>query len=108
MCLGRAFAAEFRVQDATLRSPDTEARRGAPGWLERAGSCVTDHFLKPNATENLLARDTLHWMAAAARRVDDGGLIEYQCVTAAGRANGMRGRNQTRRAAAWRPVRGKN
>jgi hypothetical protein len=64
--LGRAFAAEFRVQVATLRSPDTEVRRGAQGWLERAGTRMSDHFLKPNATENLLAAETLHWMAAAA------------------------------------------
>ena len=64
--LGRAFAAEFRVQVATLRSPDTESRRGAQGWLERAGSRMSDHFLKLNATENLLATETLRWMAAAA------------------------------------------
>jgi len=64
--LGRAFAAEFRVQVATLRSPDTEARRSAPGWLERAGSRMTDHFLKLNATENLLAAETGRWMTAAA------------------------------------------
>jgi hypothetical protein len=64
--LGRAFAAEFRVQVATLRSPDTEARRGAVGWLERAGSRTTDHFLKVNATENLLAAETGRWMTAAA------------------------------------------
>jgi hypothetical protein len=64
--LGKAFAAEFRIQVAALREPDVEARRSGDGWLERAGSRVTDHFLKPNATENLLARDTLHWMAAAA------------------------------------------
>jgi hypothetical protein len=64
--LGKAFAAEFRVQAATLRAPEAETRRGARGWLERAGSRLTDHFLKPNATENLLARDTLQWMAVAA------------------------------------------
>ena len=63
--LGRAFAAEFRVQVATLRSPDPEARRGAQGWLERAGSRMSDHFLKLNATENLLATETRRWMAAA-------------------------------------------
>jgi hypothetical protein len=63
--LGRAFAAEFRVQIATLRSPDSEARRGAQGWLERAGSRISDHFLKLNATENLLATETRRWMAAA-------------------------------------------
>ena len=61
--LGRAFAAEFRVQVATLRSPDTEARQG---WLERAGSRISDQFLKLNATENLLATQTERWMAAAA------------------------------------------
>ena len=64
--LGKAFAAEFRVQVAALRAPDAEARRGARGWLERAGGRMTDQFLKPNATENLLARQTLRWMAAAA------------------------------------------
>jgi hypothetical protein len=64
--LGKAFAAEYRIQVATLRSPDSTARRGADGWLERFGSRLTDHFLKPNATENLLARATLQWMAAAA------------------------------------------
>jgi hypothetical protein len=63
--LGRAFAAEFRVQAATLRTPDTEARHGSQGWLERAGSRTSDHFLKLNATENLLATETLRWMAGA-------------------------------------------
>jgi hypothetical protein len=64
--LGKAFAAEFRVQLATLRGPDGEARRGTQGWLERAGGRMTEHFLKLNATENLLATETLRWMAAAA------------------------------------------
>jgi hypothetical protein len=64
--LGRAFAAEFRVQVATLRSPDTDSGRGAKGWLEHTGSRLSDHFLKPNATENLLAAETRRWMAAAA------------------------------------------
>jgi hypothetical protein len=64
--LGKAFAAEFRIQVATLGSPDTEVRRGGRGWLERAGSRMSDHFLKLNATENLLAAETRHWMAAAA------------------------------------------
>lgn len=64
--LGRAFAAEFRVQIATLGSPGSEARSGAQGWLERAGSRLSDHFLKLNATQNLLASETLRWMAAAA------------------------------------------
>ena len=64
--LGKAFAAEFRIQVAALRTPDIEGRRGLQGWLERAGGRVTDHFLKPNATENLLARETLRWMSAAA------------------------------------------
>jgi hypothetical protein len=63
--LGRAFAAEFRVQIATLRSPDSAARRGAQGWLARAGSRISDHFLKLHATENLLATQTRRWMAAA-------------------------------------------
>jgi hypothetical protein len=64
--LGAAFAAEFRVQVATLRSPEAEAQRGAQGWLERTGSRLSDHFLKLNATENLLGTETLRWMAAAA------------------------------------------
>jgi hypothetical protein len=64
--LARGFAAEFRVQVATLRSPDSEARSGTQGWLERAGSRMSDHFLKLNATQNLLATETLRWMAAAA------------------------------------------
>jgi hypothetical protein len=64
--LGRAFAAEFRLQAAALRSPDAVVRRGASGWLERAANRVTDHFLKLNATENLLARETARWMQAAA------------------------------------------
>ena len=64
--IGGAFAAEFRVQVATLRSPDTEARHGAQGWLGRAGSRLADHFLKLNATENLLAAETGRWMTAAA------------------------------------------
>jgi len=64
--LGKAFAAEFRIQVAALRAPDAEGRRGAQGWLERAAGRMTDHFLKPNATENLLARQTLRSMAAAA------------------------------------------
>jgi len=63
--LGRAFAAEFRVQITTLRSPDSAAHRGAQGWLERAGSRISDHFLELNATENLLATQTRRWMAAA-------------------------------------------
>jgi hypothetical protein len=64
--LGRGFAAEFRVQAATLRSTDAETRHGARGWLESAGSRMSDHFLKLNATENLLATETRRWMAAAA------------------------------------------
>jgi hypothetical protein len=63
--LGGALAAEFRVQIATLTSPDSEARRGTQGWLERAGSRISDRFLKLNATENLLATHTRRWMAAA-------------------------------------------
>jgi len=50
--LGGAFAAEFRIQAATLRTPGPEA--------------LSDHFLKLNATENLLASNTLGWMARAA------------------------------------------
>jgi hypothetical protein len=64
--LGTAFAAEFRIQVAALRDPEAELRGSPAGWLERAGSRMTDHFLKPNATENLLASDTRSWMAAAA------------------------------------------
>ena len=81
--IGGAFAAEFRVQVATLRSPDTEARHGAQGWLERAGSRLTDHFLKLNATENLLAAETGRWMTAAA---DPGKFYQLNPV-AAGRWN---------------------
>jgi len=64
--LGGALAAEFRVQIATLTSPDSEAHRGSQGWLERAGSRISDRFLRLNATENLLATQTRRWMAAAA------------------------------------------
>ncbi|HVN44907.1 MAG TPA: hypothetical protein VMT66_06600 [Steroidobacteraceae bacterium] len=64
--LGRAFAAEFRIQVATLRAPDAGAYRGAASWSERLAGRATDYFLKSNATVNLLARDTLAWMAAAA------------------------------------------
>jgi hypothetical protein len=64
--LGRAFAAEFRIQVAALRGPEVQPHRGAHGWLEEAGSRLTEHFLKPNATVNLLATDTLRWMAVAA------------------------------------------
>jgi hypothetical protein len=64
--LGKAFAAEFRIQVATLREPAAGARRGAHGWLESMGTHLTDHFLKPNATANLLAKDTLRWTAVAA------------------------------------------
>ena len=81
--IGGAFAAEFRVQVATLRSPDTEARHSAQGWLERAGSRLTDHFLKLNATENLLAAETGRWMTAAA---DPGKFYQLNPV-AAGRWN---------------------
>jgi hypothetical protein len=63
--LGRAFAAEYRVQAATLREP-AAVRQGLHGWLEHAGSRMTDQFLKPNATENLLATVTRRWMALAA------------------------------------------
>jgi hypothetical protein len=81
--LGRAFAAEFRVQAATLRSPDIEARRGVQGWLERAGSRMSDHFLKLNATENLLAAETGRWMTAAA----DPAKFYQMHSLAAGRSN---------------------
>jgi hypothetical protein len=64
--LGRAFAAEFRIQVAALRGPEMQPHRGAQGWLEDAGNHLTGHFLKPNATANLLARNTLRWMAIAA------------------------------------------
>jgi len=78
--IGRAFAAEFRVQVATLRSPDGEAHRGERGWLERAGSRFSDHFLKPNATENLLATHTRRWMAAAADPAAAAGATEQPRV----------------------------
>ena len=64
--LGRAFAAEFRIQAATLWGPEVQLHRGAHGWLEEAGSRLTEHFLKPNATVNLLAAETRRWMAIAA------------------------------------------
>ncbi len=68
--LGRAFAAEFRIQVATLRNPAADARWGAHGWLEQLGNRLTDYFLKPNATENLLTADTQRWMACAADPVE--------------------------------------
>lgn len=64
--LGRAFAAEFRIQIATLRGPEAENAARTAGWLERSGGRLSDRFLKLNATENLLARQTRLWMAAAA------------------------------------------
>jgi len=64
--LGRAFAAEFRIQVATLRGPEAETAARSAGWLERSGNRLSDHFLKLNATENLFARQTRLWMAAAA------------------------------------------
>jgi hypothetical protein len=64
--LGGAFAAEFRIQAATLRNPGADAHADAYGWLEQVGNRLSDHFLKLNATENLLASDTLGWMARAA------------------------------------------
>jgi hypothetical protein len=64
--LGRAFAAEFRIQVATLRGPEAETAARTTGWLERSGSRLSDRFLKLNATENLLAEQTRLWMAAAA------------------------------------------
>lgn len=64
--LGRAFAAEFRIQIATLRGAEAETATRTTGWLERSGSRLSDRFLKLNATENLLARQTRLWMAAAA------------------------------------------
>ena len=64
--LGAAFAAEFRIQAATLREPALAVRRGLRGWLEHAGGRLTDQFLKPNATENLLATVTRRWMELAA------------------------------------------
>lgn len=64
--LGRAFAAEFRIQVATLRGPEVETAPRTRGWLERSGSRLSDRFLKLNATENLLAGRTRLSMAAAA------------------------------------------
>src|SRR5262249_47761928 len=64
--LGRAFAAESRAQAAPLRSPDAEVGRTGQGWLERAGSRMSEHFLRLNAPENLLATEPLRGMAAAA------------------------------------------
>jgi hypothetical protein len=64
--LGKAFAAEFRIQVAVLRGPEMQPHRGTQGWLEDAGNHLTGHFFKPNATANLLARNTLRWMAIGA------------------------------------------
>jgi hypothetical protein len=64
--LGKAFAAEFRIQIATLRGPEAETAARTIGWLERSGNRLSDHFLKLNATENLLAKQTRLWMVAAA------------------------------------------
>jgi hypothetical protein len=64
--LGGAFAAEFRIQAATFRMLGPEGHLAATGWLEQFGNHLSDHFLKLNATENLLARNTLEWMARAA------------------------------------------
>ena len=64
--LGRAFAAEFRIQVAILRGAEADTAARTTGWLERSGSRLSDRFLKLNATENLLAKRTRLWMAAAA------------------------------------------
>jgi hypothetical protein len=64
--LGPGFAAEFRIQVATLRAPEAASSREAARWSGSIAGRAADYFLKPNATANLLAQDTLAWMAAAA------------------------------------------
>ena len=74
--IGSAFAAEFRLTASVLRGVDRHpaatpgaeglTHAGFRGWLDRAGNRVTAHFLKVNATENLLARQTAREMLAAA------------------------------------------
>jgi hypothetical protein len=73
--LGSAFAAEFRVSSSMLRQtgqlaanawvPDTLARSGVSGWLNRLDSRIEGHFFKLHASENLFARQTLSRMGAA-------------------------------------------
>ena len=63
--LAPALAAEFRVQAATLRAAEAESPRVGQAWLGRVAGRLTDHFLKADATVNLLAQETVAWMAAA-------------------------------------------
>jgi hypothetical protein len=73
--IGNAFPAEFRIICSFLRRSDLSvtsfsrerAARGAVrGWLSTAENRLTGHFLKLNATENLLARQTGRQMLMAA------------------------------------------
>ena len=73
--LGTAYPAEFRIICSFLRRSDLaatswsrerQAHGAVRGWLSAAGNRVTGHFLKLNATENLLARQTARQMLAAA------------------------------------------
>ena len=96
--IGQAFAAEFRFlaavlrqtdeQSAVARSPDGAAHGGLLGWLSGAENRVTGHFLKLNATQNLMAGQTAQRMQAAAdpakfyatRQPPGGGLFRDQSV----------------------------
>jgi hypothetical protein len=94
--IGSAFAAEFRITASVLTRSDELSslapgadgapRRGIRGWMSRAGNRVSGHFLKLNATENLLARQTARQMLAAADPAKsrdgarEGWLLEEQSV----------------------------
>jgi len=69
--VGTAFPAEFRIICSFLRRSDLSvtafsrerAAHGAVrGWLSTTENRLTGHFLKLNATENLLARETKRQM----------------------------------------------
>ena len=73
--VGTAFPSEFRIICSFLRRSDLSvtafsrerAAHGAVrGWLSTAENRLTGHFLKLNATENLLARETERQMLTAA------------------------------------------
>jgi hypothetical protein len=94
--VGTAFPAEFRIICSLLRRSDLSvtafsrerAAHGAVrGWLSTAENRLTGHFLKLNATENLLARETERQMLTAAdptkffaARAVDGWLPDHQSV----------------------------
>ncbi len=74
--LGKAFAAEFRVNSSILRQTAAQmsaaagetsgpAHRGVRAWLTRLDTRIERHFFKLNATENLFARQTARRMAVA-------------------------------------------